>query len=151
MHRKSARCDLNNNRESQQKLNSDGVPFSILFNSCVNPFFFVKIENSNTEKFCIGMHIQRSIMHADLDAPKLLFQRILNIFWWWWESICWAYCCTLFEKSNFCPKIQFSGVFHPNFFLAIFSWNQSCLKLKSPEPQQFHEFFTPQKNRHFFS
>ena len=69
-------------------------------------FFFVKIENSNTEKFCIGMHIQRSIMHADLDATKLLFQRILNIFWWWWESICWAYCCTLFEKSNFCPKIQ---------------------------------------------
>ena len=43
---------------------------------------------------------------------------------------------TLFEKSNFCPKIQF----WQNF--TIFSWNQSCQQLKSANPQHFHEFFT---------
>ena len=37
---------------------------------------------------------------------------------------------TLFEKSNFCPKIQFwqnpniLRVFHPKFFWQFFSWNQ---------------------------
>ena len=43
---------------------------------------------------------------------------------------------TLFEKSNFCPKIQFCQNF------TFFSGNQSCQQLKSANPQQFHEFFT---------
>ena len=58
---------------------------------------------------------------------------------------------TLFEKSNFCPKIQFwqnPNIFNPIFFWHFFSWNQSCQQLKSPKPQHFHEFFT-QKNRQF--
>ena len=42
----------------------------------------------------------------------------------------------IFEKSNFCPKIQF----WQNF--TIFSGNQSCQQLKSANPQHFHEFFT---------
>ena len=55
---------------------------------------------------------------------------------------------TLFEKSNFCPKIQFwqnhniFTSFSPKFFWQFFSWNQSCQQLKSPKPQHFHEFFT---------
>ena len=58
---------------------------------------------------------------------------------------------TLFEKSNFCPKIQFwpNRVFHPNFFWQFFSWNQSCQQLKSPKPQHFHEFFIPKKSTIF--
>ena len=50
---------------------------------------------------------------------------------------------TLFEKSNFCPKIQFwqkttfSRVFPPNFLWQFFSWNQSCQQLKSPKQQHF--------------
>ena len=48
---------------------------------------------------------------------------------------------TLFEKSNFCPKIQFCQNF------TFFSGNQSCQQLKSANPQQFHEFFT----QNFFS
>ena len=62
---------------------------------------------------------------------------------------------TLFEKSNFCPKIQFwqnpniFTSFSPNFFWQFFSWNQSCQQLKSSKPQHFHEFFT-KKNRQFF-
>ena len=61
---------------------------------------------------------------------------------------------TLFEKSNFCPKIQFwqnpniFTSFSPKFFWQFFSWNQSCQQLKSPKPQHFHEFYTP-KNRQF--
>ena len=61
---------------------------------------------------------------------------------------------TLFEKSNFCPKIQFwqnHNIFtslSPNFFGQFFSWNQSCQQLKSPKPQHFQDFFT-QKNRQF--
>ena len=53
---------------------------------------------------------------------------------------------TQFEKSNFCPKIQW--VFHPNFFWQLFSWNQSCQQLKSLKLQHFHEFLTT-KNRQF--
>ena len=62
---------------------------------------------------------------------------------------------TLFEKSNFCPKIQvwqdhniFTS-FSPNFFWQFFSWNQSCQQLKSPKPQHFHEFFTQIKSTIF--
>ena len=43
---------------------------------------------------------------------------------------------TLFDKSNFCPKIQF----WQNF--TIFSGNQSCQQLKKANRQHFHEFFT---------
>ena len=43
---------------------------------------------------------------------------------------------TLFEKTNFCPKIQF----WQNF--TIFSGNQGSQQLKSANPQHFHEFFT---------
>ena len=64
---------------------------------------------------------------------------------------------TLFEKSNFCPKIQFwqnsnifTSFFHPNFFWQFFSWNQSCQQLKSAKPQHFHEF-SPKTIRQFFS
>ena len=59
-----------------------------------------------------------------------------------------VYYFTLFEKSNFCPKIQFwqstniFTSFSPQIFLTIFSWNQSCQLLKSSKPQHFHEFFT---------
>ena len=49
---------------------------------------------------------------------------------------------TLFEKSNFCPKIQFWP--NSNIFTS-FSWNQSCQQLKSQRPQHFHEFFTQKK------
>ena len=69
------------------------------------------------------------------------------------SSIAWLY--TLFEKSNFCPKIQFwqnpnfFTSFSPNFFSQFFSWNQSCQQLKSPIPQQFREFFTPKKIDNF--
>ena len=51
---------------------------------------------------------------------------------------------TLFEKSNFCPKIQFwqkpniFTSFSPKFFWQFFSWNRSCQQLKSPKPQHFH-------------
>ena len=54
------------------------------------------------------------------------------------------------QKFDFDKTPTFSRVFHPNFFDQFFSWNQSCQQLKSPEPQHFHEFFTP-KNRQFFS
>ena len=37
----------------------------------------------------------------------------------------------------------FSRVFQPTFFWQFFSWNISCLQLKSPKTQHFHEFFTP--------
>ena len=76
---------------------------------------------------CIGRHA-KGVQHGDVD--------------------------TLFEKSNFCPKIQFwttptfSRVFPPIFFGRFFLWNQSCQQLKSPKPQHFHEIFT-QKNRIF--
>ena len=62
---------------------------------------------------------------------------------------------TLFEKSNFCPKIQFWQdpnifmSFSPNYFWQFFSWNQSCQQLKSPIPKHFHEFFTPKKSTIF--
>ena len=55
---------------------------------------------------------------------------------------------TLFEKSNFCPKIQFWQnlnifmSFSSKFFWQFFSWNQSCQQLTGPKPQHFHEFFT---------
>ena len=61
---------------------------------------------------------------------------------------------TLFEKSNFCPKIQFwhnhniFTSFPPKLFWQFFSWNQSCQQLRSPKPQHFHEFFIL-KNRQF--
>ena len=64
--------------------------------------------------------------------------------------------CTLFEKSNFCPKIQFwqnpniFTSFSPKFFWQFFSWNQSCQQLKSPKPQHFREF-SPKTIRQFFS
>ena len=62
---------------------------------------------------------------------------------------------TLFEKSNFYPKIQLwqnpkiSWVFHPKFYSQIFSWNQSYQQLKSSKPQHFHEFFTRKKSTIF--
>ena len=57
---------------------------------------------------------------------------------------------TLFEKSIFCPKIQFwqnpniFTSFFTKFFWQFFSWNQSCQQLRSRKPQHFHEFFTRQ-------
>ena len=54
------------------------------------------------------------------------------------------------QKFNFAKPPIFSPVFHPNFFWQFFSWKQSCQQLKSPKPQHFHEFFTPQKNRQFY-
>ena len=73
-----------------------------------------------------------------------------------WSLFHWkSYSCTLFEKSNFCPKIQFwqnpniFTSFSPKLFLTIFSWNQSCQQLKSLKPQHFHEFFTKKKIDNF--
>ena len=43
----------------------------------------------------------------------------------------------------------FSQVFHPNFCWQFFSRNQSCQQPRSPKPQHFHEFFTPQKSTIF--
>ena len=69
-----------------------------------------------------------------------------------WKLLSYA---TLFERSNFCPKIQFwqkpniFTSFSPTFFGQFFSWNQSCQELKSPKPQHFHEFFTHKKNPQF--
>ena len=57
---------------------------------------------------------------------------------WWvvlFQQHCWL---TLFEKSNFCPKIQF----WQNF--TIFSGNQSFQQLKYKTPtfsRVFHQFF----------
>ena len=50
------------------------------------------------------------------------------------------------QKFNFdkTPNI-FTSYFTQNFFWQFFSWNQSCQQLKSPKPQHFREFFTPQK------
>ena len=83
------------------------------------------------------------------------------------------------RKVNFLYKISISRVFHPNLFFTIFlvksklsiatksktttfsrvfhprknrqffSWIQSCQQLKSPKPQHFHEFLTPQKIGNF--
>ena len=54
------------------------------------------------------------------------------------------------SKNSILTKTPtFSRVFHPNFFWQFFSWNQSCQQLKSPKPQHFHEFFTPQKIDNF--
>ena len=53
------------------------------------------------------------------------------------------------QTFNFDKTPPFSRVFHPKFFWQFFSWNQSCQQLKSPKPQQFHEFFT-QKIDNFF-
>ena len=52
------------------------------------------------------------------------------------------------QKFNFDKASTFSRVFTQFFFRQFFSWNQSCQQLKSPKPQQLHEFFT-QKNRQF--
>ena len=63
---------------------------------------------------------------------------------------------TLFEKSIFCPKIQFwqnlniFTSFSSNIFWQFFSWNKNCQQLNSPKPQQFHEFFTWKKKSTFF-
>ena len=63
---------------------------------------------------------------------------------------------TLFEKSNFCPKIQFwqnpntFTSFSPKFFFwQFFSWNQSCQQLNSPKSQHFQEFFNRNKLDNF--
>ena len=59
-----------------------------------------------------------------------------------WLYLCWfSHTVPLFDKT-----LTFSRVFHPKFFWQFFSWNQSCQQLKSPKPQHFHEFFTPQKS-----
>ena len=49
----------------------------------------------------------------------------------------------MFKNSNFDKTPTFSRVFHPKFYWQFFSSNQSCQQLKSPKPQQFHDFFTP--------
>ena len=52
---------------------------------------------------------------------------------------------TLSKKSNFCPNNQFWQKF------TIFLGNQSCQRLKSANPQHFHEFFYPKFFWQFFS
>ena len=62
---------------------------------------------------------------------------------------------TLFEKSNFCQKIQFwqnpniLTSFSSQIFWQFFSWKQSCQQLKNLKPQHFRDFFT-QKIDNFF-
>ena len=46
------------------------------------------------------------------------------------------------QKFHFDKTQTFSQVFQPKVFRQFFSWNQSCKQLKSPKPQDFHEFFT---------
>ena len=51
------------------------------------------------------------------------------------------------EKKK-CVKIEMRHFlwFSNKFFWQFFSWNQSCQQLKIPNPQHFHEFFTPKKS-----
>ena len=62
---------------------------------------------------------------------------------------------TLFEKSNFCPKIQFwhTPTFSQNFSLKLFwqfsSWNQSCQELKKSKTTTFSRVFHPKKIDNF--
>ena len=61
---------------------------------------------------------------------------------------------TLFEKSNFCPKIQFdktptfSQVFHSNFFLTIFLVKSKLSTAKKSKTTTFSRVFH-KKNRQF--
>ena len=83
--------------------------------------------------------------------PNFIFRHVFEFFHQNWKKFHFIpkkVSNTLFEKSNFCPKIQFwqnpniFTSFSPKFFWQFFSWNQSCQQLKSPKPQHFHEFFT---------
>ena len=62
---------------------------------------------------------------------------------------------TLFEKSNFCPKIQFwqnpnlFTSFSLKFFLHFFSLNQRSQQLKSAKPQSLREVFNIKKVENF--
>ena len=89
--------------------------FSFGFLICCRPTnrrqsFFTSSQTTNTAYKLVALH-------------HFFHRAICNIFSW---------CSTLFEKSNFCPKIQFwqnpniFTSFSPKFFWQFFSWNQSC-------------------------
>ena len=65
------------------------------------------------------------------------------------------YVATLFEKSNFCPKIQFwqnSNIFtsfSPNFFLTIFLVKSKLSTAKKSKTTTFSRVFHPQKSTIF--
>ena len=102
----------------------------------------------------VGVKGQTSMTSASQEHLK---KRCLNTNAWLFfcPSDLSSFVCTLFEKSNFCPKIQFwqnpniFTTFSPKFFWQFFSWNQSCQQLKSPKPQHFHMFFIPKKINNF--
>ena len=111
-------------------------------------------ENAKIQKFKCDILSNFQTMWAWFFVP--LFPR-WALRWWWcsWSKLS-LFLPTLFEKSKFCPKIQFwqkpniFASFSPNFFFDnFFSWNQSCQQLKSPKPQHFHKFFTPKKIDNF--
>ena len=65
---------------------------------------------------------------------------------------------TLFEKSNFCPKIQFwqktqnpniSRVYHQIFFFKIFLVKSKLSTAKKSKTTTFSRFFSPKKIRQF--
>ena len=64
---------------------------------------------------------------------------------------------TLFEKSIFCPKIQFwqnpniFTSFSPKFFLTIFLVKSKLSTAKKSKTATFSRIFHPKKNQQFFS
>ena len=80
----------------------------------------------------------------------LKINKKVSFFWYFYLIFHTIRKVKFLSKNSILTKIPtFSRVFHPIFFWQFFSWNQSCQQLKSPKPQHFHEFFTPQKNRQF--
>ena len=65
------------------------------------------------------------------------------------------HCATLFEKSNFCPKIQFwqnhniFTSFSPNFFLTIFLVKSKLSRGKKSKTTTFSRVFHPKKSTIF--
>ena len=107
--------------------------------------FLVKLklstaEKSKTTSFSRVFHPKnRQITFFDLARLKLIIVR---------NPLIACLMHILFEKSNFCPKIQFWQrkaqhfyEFFTKFFWQFFSWYQSCQQLKSPKTQQFDEIF----------
>ena len=69
--------------------------------------------------------------------------------------MCTSCCYTLFEKSNFCPKIQFwqnpniFTSFSPNFFLTIFLVKSKLSTAKKSKATTFSRVFYPKKSTIF--
>ena len=84
--------------------------------------------------------------HSDLS--KFVFQMLLLLFF----AQCIFWLNTLFEKSNFCPKIQFWQ--NPNIFtqifLTIFLVKSKLSTAKESKPKTFSKVFPPPKKIYHF-